>query len=93
MAPSRTLTALAGVLVSLAVSAALWYYFDSLLFFLFVPFVPFLFRGSGGDDAGQRPEVAECPACGYRTVDPEHDYCPRDGTRLERGRSRADRSG
>jgi hypothetical protein len=88
--PSRTVTALAGVLFSLAVSAALWYYLDTLLFFLFVPFVPFLLRGSSGDmdgtreRTGARPSVAECPVCGYRTADPEHDYCPRDGTRLER---------
>jgi len=92
---SRTTTALVGVTLSLAVSAALWYYFDSLLFFLFVPFVPFLFRGSGEDVTGGRPgpEVAECPTCGYRTTDPEHDYCPRDGTRLERSASRRDRRG
>ena len=81
MVSSRALTALVGVLVSLVLSAALWYYFDSLLFFLFVPFVPFLFRGSD-----EEQEVAECPVCGYRTPDPDHDYCPRDGTRLERTR-------
>jgi hypothetical protein len=83
---SRTATALVGVLASLAVSIALWYYFDTFLFFLFVPFVPFLLRGSGGGPDDRRPEVAECPACGYRTTDPEYDYCPRDGTRLERDR-------
>lgn len=88
MVASRTATALAGVLLSLAVSAALRYYFDSLLFFLFVPFVPFLLRGSGGAGARSPSEIAECPVCGSRTADPEHDYCPRDGTRLERGGSR-----
>jgi hypothetical protein len=86
---SRTATALAGVLLSLAVSAALWYYTGTLLFFLLVPFVPFLFPASGGDGtrrptAADRPTAVECPTCGYRTTDPEHDYCPRDGTRLER---------
>jgi hypothetical protein len=82
------------VLLSLAVSAALWYYFDSLLFFLFVPFVPFLLRGSkGGGEDRSGPEVAECPTCGYRTADPEHDYCPRDGRRLERDDPSFDRSG
>lgn len=91
MVSSRTATALAGLLVSLALSAALWYYFDSLLFFLFVPFVPFLFRGSDGE--GERRAVAECPVCGYRTADVEYDYCPRDGTRLERGRARPDERG
>jgi hypothetical protein len=49
-----------------------------VLFFLFVPFVPFLFRG-----ARERPPVRECPVCGFRTRDPEYDYCPRDGHRLE----------
>lgn len=98
MVSSRTTTALVGILLSLALSAALWYYFDSLLFFLFVPFVPFLLRGSRGrsvDVAESRPglEAAECPTCGYRTADPEHDYCPRDGTRLERPASRRDRHG
>ena len=83
MVSARTATALAGVLLSLALSVALWYYFDTFLFFLFVPFVPFLFRRAGGDGS-ERPEVAECPHCGYRTVDPDHEYCPRDGSRLER---------
>lgn len=82
MVSSRTATALAGVLLSLGASVALWYYFDTLLFFLFVPFVPFLLRGGGESD--RHPEVAACPVCGYRTTDPGHDYCPRDGTRLER---------
>jgi hypothetical protein len=95
---SRTATALVGVLLSLALSAALWYYLDSLLFLLFVPFVPFLLRGtSGGQEGGPGPrsgpevEVAECPVCGYSTTDPAHDYCPRDGTRLERRRADAGR--
>jgi hypothetical protein len=78
MVGARTLTAVVGIAVSLAVSVAVWYYFDSLLLFLFVPFVPFLFRGRG-----ERPPVRECPVCGFRTRDPEVDYCPRDGTRLE----------
>ena len=85
MPGSRTATALVGAVLGLAVSAALWYYFDTLLFLLFLPFVPFLLRGDRGEGADRRPETAECPACGYRTTDPAHDYCPRDGTRLERG--------
>ena len=84
MVSSRNATALVGVLLSLAVSVALWFYFETLLFFLFVPFVPFLLRSSGGDESARRAEVAECPVCDYRTAAPDHDYCPRDGTRLER---------
>lgn len=82
MPGSRTLTALAGLLASLAVSYVVWYYFDTLLLFLFVPFVPILLRGPArGEERGRA--VRTCPACGFRTVDPEYDYCPRDRTRLE----------
>lgn len=77
---SRTATALAGLLLSLAVTAVLYYYTESFLFFLFVPFVPFLFR-RGGDE---HPSVRECPTCGYRTRDESFEFCPRDGTRLEK---------
>lgn len=78
---SRTGTALAGILLSLLVSAVLWMVFGTAVFFLFVPFVPFLF----GRSTGTRPEqtVSECPSCGFRTADESFEYCPRDGTRLE----------
>ncbi len=79
MVSSRTLTALAGLVVSLLVSVVLWWQFDTLAFFLFVPFVPFLFRGQGGGVES----VRTCPTCGFRTADDDYDYCPRDGTRLE----------
>lgn len=79
MVDSRTATAAAGLAVSVLVSAALWWYFETALFFLLVPFVPFLFR-SGGDGA---PAVRECPECGFRTTEGEFEYCPRDGRRLE----------
>ena len=82
MVGSRTLTALVGLVASLAVSVAVWYYFDTLLVFLVVPFVPILLRRGGGPRSTDR-ESRVCPVCGFRTVDPAYDYCPRDGTRLE----------
>lgn len=85
MVDSRLLTAAAGLVASLAVSVLLWVYFDTLLFFLFVPFVPFLFRGFG-DDERQQPTPRECPQCGFQTLDEEYDYCPRDGRRLQKQR-------
>jgi hypothetical protein len=78
---SRLLTAAVGLLASLLVSIAAYVYLDTLLLFLFLPLVPFLFRGRDGAD--EEPTVRECPRCDYRTTVPEHDYCPRDGTRLE----------
>lgn len=84
MVGSRTLTALLGVAVSLAISVVLYLYTGWLLFFLFVPFVPFLFRAGGsGATPVERPPVKECPRCGFRTRDPEYEHCPRDGSRLE----------
>lgn len=79
---SRYLTALFGIVASLAVSALAWWYLDTLLFFLLIPFVPFLFRSSVGRES--RPDVRRCPECGFETADPEFEYCPRDGTRLRR---------
>lgn len=83
MVSSRLLTALVGLAVSIAVSVAIYLYTGSLLVFLFVPFVPFLFRGLGGRECAADPAVRECPRCGYRTAEPDHEYCPRDGTRLD----------
>ncbi|WP_277555608.1 hypothetical protein [Halobaculum limi] len=82
MVGSRTLTALVGLAVSLVVSVAAWYYFDTLLVFLLLPFVPLLFRGLAGD--GDRPAVKECPVCGFTTRSPDVNYCPRDGTELRK---------
>lgn len=81
MVGARTATAVTGIIGSLLVSAVLWWYFNTAIFFLFVPFVPFLFRLSGR----ARPEetVRECPTCGFRTTADSYEYCPRDGTRLE----------
>ncbi|MFB6269177.1 MAG: hypothetical protein ABEH83_04480 [Halobacterium sp.] len=82
MVSARLATAAVGVVASLAVSVLLWKVYGVPLFFLAVPFVPFLFRGLESDS---RPPVSECPECGFRTRDPEFAYCPRDGTRLEEG--------
>ena len=84
MVGSRTLTALAGLLVSLAVSVAVYVYTGSLLLFLAVPFVPFLFSSSLRDAAETDDDcpVKRCPSCDFRARDPEFDYCPRDGRRL-----------
>lgn len=80
MVSSRTLTALAGLLVSVLISVAAYVYFDALFLFLFVPFVPLLLGRRG---KGERPPARTCPACGFRTRDPSFEYCPRDGTALE----------
>jgi len=81
MVGSRSVTAAVGLLASLVVTAALWWYFDTLLVFLLVPFVPILFRGLGDS----RPEVVqECPHCGFQATTDAYDYCPRDGSRLDR---------
>ena len=92
MVGSRTATALVFLAGSLLASAALWVYFDTVLFFLFVPFVPFLFRrGSSSRPSG--PPVQKCPQCGFETSADEYEYCPRDGRRLElegRGSERID---
>ncbi|MFB6135892.1 MAG: hypothetical protein ABEJ04_03955 [Halobacteriaceae archaeon] len=79
MASTRTLVALAAVALSLAVSALVWYVSGQVFLFLFVPFVPFLLRRGG-----EPPPARECPTCGFRTREASYDYCPRDGTELER---------
>lgn len=86
MVNSRVLTAGVGLVVSLAVSAALWLYFDTFLFFLFLPFVPFLFRGVGKENDSDQPRMRTCPQCDFQTVNDEYDYCPRDGRRLQESR-------
>lgn len=85
MVGSRTLTALAGIVGSLLISAIVYVYTGSLLFFLVVPFVPFLF-GSGGSERAEQPPVRECPQCDFVAHDPQFDYCPRDGSRLREQR-------
>ncbi|WP_101295571.1 hypothetical protein [Halegenticoccus soli] len=82
MASSTLLTALVGIAVSLLVSYLVWAYFDTLALFLFVPFVPFLFRSRRSS-----VPVRRCPVCGFRTANPEFTHCPRDGTELRPDRS------
>jgi len=80
---SHLLTAAISLAVSLLVSVLAVLYFDTFVFLLFVPFVPFLLRNWGGTD---RPTRWECPRCGFRTTDTAYDYCPRDGERLQERR-------
>ncbi|WP_255149221.1 zinc ribbon domain-containing protein [Halorarius halobius] len=72
----RWAVASAGLLASLAVSVALYLLTDSVLVFLFVPFVPLLW--DRGDES-----VRRCPACGFEPTDESVNYCPRDGTELD----------
>jgi hypothetical protein len=81
MVGARTLTALVGIAASIGASVLLYHYTGSLLFFLFVPFVPFLF-GNRDDGSQTGPPVRECSRCDFRTRNPEFEYCPRDGSRL-----------
>ena len=80
MVGSRIVTAAAGLVASLVVTVALWWYFDTLLVFLLVPFIPLLFRGLGDDSP---TIVQECPHCGFQATTDAYDYCPRDGSPLE----------
>jgi hypothetical protein len=83
MRRSRLLTAAAGLGASVLVSIAALVLFDTLLLFLVVPFVPFLFRNQRGGTP-----LRVCPVCGFQTRSSEFDYCPRDGTELERDANR-----
>jgi hypothetical protein len=68
-------TAAVGLVVSLAVSAVVYYYTDSLFVFLF--------RGLGGDSSSASdPQIRECPRCGFQTTE-AYEHCPHDGTQLE----------
>jgi hypothetical protein len=79
---SRTATAIVGIGISFAITVLAWWYFESVVVFLVLPFVPILFRRLGSEPE-RLPEWA-CPRCGFRTRNPEYGYCPRDGTALER---------
>lgn len=83
MVGSRTLTALVGIVGSIALSALLYVYTGSLLFFLLVPFIPFVFAARDGADGGtEPPPVSVCSRCDFATTNPQFEYCPRDGSRL-----------
>jgi hypothetical protein len=45
--------------------------------FLFLPILPFLFRGKGGVR-----EVKRCTSCDWYTNEMRYNYCPCDGTPL-----------
>ncbi|ELY38441.1 hypothetical protein C496_17502 [Natronorubrum tibetense GA33] len=85
MVRSRTTTATVGLLCGLAVSVAAWVYFETILFFLFLPFVPFVFgwgRSNGTAERSRRRTTKRCPACSFRTTKASFEYCPQDGRRL-----------
>lgn len=82
MAWNRPPFALA-LLGSLALSVGLtllgWLVFDAPFFalFLFLPFLPILFRSR------MRPtNMKRCARCGWTTAADDLLYCPRDGERL-----------
>jgi len=75
---SRLLTAAVGLVASLAISALLYWQFNTLVLFLIVPFVPFLFLRGERDHPSRR----RCPECGFSTAEESVRYCPRDGTEL-----------
>lgn len=77
MADGRWLTALVGLVASVAISVLAWLYLDTFLLFLLIPFVPLLFGRRS------RAETKRCPRCGFETEREGFDYCPRDGARLE----------
>lgn len=89
MVSSRAVTAVVGLLGGLLVSVAAWVFFDTVALFVLLPFVPFLFRRSGNDDAGAGPRdpPKECPSCGFQTHRDDFTHCPRDGRRLEQRRN------
>lgn len=89
MVGSRTVTAVVGLLLGLALSVAAWVYFDTLALFVLLPFVPLAFRWRtpGRRGVGSGPPPKECPACGFETRNPEYSHCPRDGRRLMESRN------
>lgn len=84
MVGSRTATALVIGVASLGISVLLYVFTDTLLVFLLVPFVPFLFRSQRRHTEREQPPVFECPHCGFTTPNPDFEYCPRDGRRLQK---------
>jgi hypothetical protein len=52
-----------------------WFGFPFFFVFLFIPLIPFF---------GRERLVKRCPECGFETTDDRVEYCPYDGSRLER---------
>ena len=82
MVNSRIATAPVVGAASVAVSALLYAYTGSVLFFLFLPFVPLFFRNRTDAAEANERSTFECTRCGFATRNPEFEYCPRDGSRL-----------
>ncbi|MFW6152923.1 MAG: hypothetical protein ACOC42_01050 [Halobacteriota archaeon] len=77
---SRYLVAGAGLGLSVLVSVLAWVVFDTLVLFLVLPFVPLVWWRLR---PAEPPSRRRCPRCGYSTTTPDHEFCPRDGSRLE----------
>ena len=92
MIGSRTATAIVVGAATLGLSLLLYVYTGSLLFFLLVPFVPFLFRDRDGNRTDPDP-VFECSRCDFSARNPEFGYCPRDGSRLYERRQKEQSDG
>jgi hypothetical protein len=63
MVDSRTVTAMAGLVVGLTVSGLAWVVVDTLLVLLFLTFVPFLFCAvAGGRPSGPNRQRGSVPS-------------------------------
>lgn len=67
-----------GLVMSVAVSVIAWWYFNTFLLFLLVPFVPILYRQRRTSQSG-----TTCPTCGFQSADPSVNFCPHDGEKLQ----------
>ncbi|MDY6765433.1 MAG: hypothetical protein SV377_07110, partial [Halobacteria archaeon] len=60
MVSSRTATALVGLAVSVVITVFIWWYFGNPFLFVFLPFIPFLFRRRSTDKREPKIEVKRC---------------------------------